>query len=156
MPPNERVRMHDRQQVPPGHESRQQNKGGTGRVVRAPGSDVALDVARQLLPEKHVLGREARAGLERQSQQSQQVSEQGECVGSRAAIISFGPRRLANAQKLEGIGFLRSTGDCASEEMSEAVYWALSKTSMMMTSSKNWSIRFFVHELDLLSPEVIS
>ena len=43
MPPNERVGMHDRQQLPPGYESRQQHKGDTGRVIRAPGSDVALE-----------------------------------------------------------------------------------------------------------------
>ena len=76
MPLDERVRTHDRQQLPPGDEARQQDEGDTGRVIRALRSDLAFDVGCQLLPEEQVLGRELRPGLERQSQQPQQVSEQ--------------------------------------------------------------------------------
>lgn len=102
------TRNPDRQQLPPSHESRPQNEGDTGRVVRAPGPDIALDAARQLLSEQQVLGREPRVGLERQFEQPQQVVSRGVPFGSRAAIIPFQPGRLANAQKRDGIEFLRN------------------------------------------------
>ena len=66
MPPDERVRTHDRQQLAPGDESRQQDECDTRRVVRALRSDLAFDVACELLPQEQVLGRELRAGSERQ------------------------------------------------------------------------------------------
>ena len=77
MPPNERVGTHNRQQLPPLDESRQQDEGDAGRVVGALRSDLAFEVAGELLPQEQVLGRELRAGPEHQSQQPQQVSEQG-------------------------------------------------------------------------------
>ena len=65
MPPNEGVTTHNRQQLPPGDGSRQQDEGDTGGVVRAFRSDIALDVVGELFPEEQVLGRELRARSER-------------------------------------------------------------------------------------------
>jgi hypothetical protein len=92
MPPHERVGTHDRQQLPPSDASRQQDKGDSGRVIRAPRSDVAVDVAGELLPKKQVLGRELRAGLKDQSQQPQKVGEQGE--GRSDDVTAIIPFRL--------------------------------------------------------------
>ena len=77
MPPDERVRTYDRQQLPPGDESGQQNECDTRRIVRSRWSDLAFDVTGELLPQEQVLGRESRAGSEGQSKQPQQVNNQG-------------------------------------------------------------------------------
>jgi hypothetical protein len=77
MPPDERVRTYDRQQLPPGDELGQQNECDTRRIVRSLWSDLAFDVTGELLPQEQVLGRESRAGSEGQSKQPQQVNNQG-------------------------------------------------------------------------------
>ena len=63
---------------PPGDKSREQDEGDTRDVVRGR-SDPAFDVVGKLFPKEQVLDRELRAQSERQSQQAQDVSEQGKC-----------------------------------------------------------------------------
>jgi hypothetical protein len=79
VPANERVRTHDRQQLPPSDNPREQHEGDTRRVVRAFRPDLALNVVGELLAQEQVLGGELGAGVEGQSQQVQQVREEGKC-----------------------------------------------------------------------------
>ena len=78
MPPHERVGPHNRQELAPFDESREQDECDSRGVVRAARSDLAFDITGKLLPEEEVLGRQLRSGPEHQPQQAQQVSEEGE------------------------------------------------------------------------------
>ena len=56
MPSNERVRLHDRQESTPVDEPRQRNERNSGRVIGPPRLDLPLEVQRQLLAQKQILG----------------------------------------------------------------------------------------------------
>jgi hypothetical protein len=77
VPPHERVGLHNRQELAPLDESRQEDECDAGRIVRPSWSDLSFDVARELLPQEEVLGRQLRSGPEHESEQTQQVSEEG-------------------------------------------------------------------------------
>jgi hypothetical protein len=78
VPPHERIGPHNRQELAPFDELREQDECDSRRVVRAARSDLAFDITGKLLSEKQVLGRQLRSGPEYQPQQAQQVSEEGE------------------------------------------------------------------------------
>jgi hypothetical protein len=67
VPPHQRIGPHNRQQLAPFNELREQNECDSRSVIRAARSDLALDVAGELLAEKEVLGRQLRSGPEHQS-----------------------------------------------------------------------------------------
>ena len=78
MPSNEGVWADDRDQIPPRDESRKEDERDARRVVRPTRSDLAFEVARELLPQEQVLGRQLRAGSAHRSQQPHQIGEQGQ------------------------------------------------------------------------------
>ena len=78
VPPDERTRAHNRQELAPFDKSSKQHERDTRRIVSSSRPDLAFDVTRELLPEKQVLGRQLRARPEHEPQQRQQVSEEGE------------------------------------------------------------------------------
>jgi hypothetical protein len=78
VPPHERIGTHNRQELAPLDESRQDDECDTRRIVSPSRSNLALDVTRELLAEKEVLSRQLRSGPEHQPQQAQQVSEECE------------------------------------------------------------------------------
>ncbi len=75
MPPHERVGLHNRQQLPPGDDSRPKNKGNTGGVVGTLGPNLTLYVTGELFAEEQVLGRQLCARSKGRSQQPQDVRE---------------------------------------------------------------------------------
>ena len=75
MPPHESIGPHNRQELAPVDERREQNECDSRGVVRAARSDLAFDVTGELLPEEQVLGHQVRAGPEHQPQKPQQVRE---------------------------------------------------------------------------------
>jgi hypothetical protein len=77
MPSDERVWTHDREQIPPLHESSQKDQCDARGVVRPLRSDIAFEIARELLPQEQVLGSQLGAGPGHQRQQPPQVSEEG-------------------------------------------------------------------------------
>jgi len=77
MPSDERVWAHDREQIPPRHESSEKDQCDARRVVRPVWSDLAFELARELLPQEQVLGSQLGAGPGHQRQQLQQVSKEG-------------------------------------------------------------------------------
>jgi len=79
MPPHERVGPHNRQELTPSDQLREQGECDARGVVRAARPDLAFDVTGKLLPEKQVLGGQLRSGPDHQPRQVRQVSEEGEC-----------------------------------------------------------------------------
>ena len=79
MPPHESIGLHNRQELAPVDERREQNECDSRGVVRAARLDLALDVTGKLFSEEEVFRRQLRMGLEHQPQKAQQVSEKGEC-----------------------------------------------------------------------------
>jgi hypothetical protein len=78
VPPHERIGSHNRQELAPVDELREQDECDARGVARAPRSDLAFDITGELLPEEQILGCQVRAGPEHQLQQAQQVSEESE------------------------------------------------------------------------------
>jgi hypothetical protein len=78
MPPHESIGPHNRQELAPVDQRREQNECDSRGVVRAARSDLALDVTGKLFSEEEVLRRHLRTGLEHQPQKPQQVSEKSE------------------------------------------------------------------------------
>jgi hypothetical protein len=78
VPAHERVGLHNGQELTPVDELGEQDECDARGVIRPPRSDLTFDVTRELLPEEQILGRQLRSGLEYESQQTQQVSEEGE------------------------------------------------------------------------------
>ena len=52
VPPHERIGPHNRQELAPVNEVREQDECDSRGVVRATGSDLSLDIAGELLPEE--------------------------------------------------------------------------------------------------------
>ena len=78
MPPHERLGPHNCQEFAPVDEWREENERNSRGVVRAPRLDLPLDVTGELLPEEQILGGQLRAGPEHQTQQTQEISDEGE------------------------------------------------------------------------------
>ena len=78
MPPHKCIGTHNRQELAPPDELREENKCDSRGVVRAPRPNLAFDVTGELLPEEQILGCQLRVGSEHEPQQTQQVSEEGE------------------------------------------------------------------------------
>ena len=78
MPPHERIGPHNRQELAPVDERREQSECDSRGIVRAARADLALDVTGKLFSEEEVFRRQLRTGLEHQPQQAQQVTEKGE------------------------------------------------------------------------------
>ena len=79
MPPHERLGSHNRQELTPFDQLREQGECEARGVVGAARPDLAFDVTGKLLPEKQVLGGQLRSGPDHQPRQVRQVSEEGEC-----------------------------------------------------------------------------
>jgi hypothetical protein len=62
MPPHERLGPHNRQELAPVDELREQDECDSRGVVRAARSDLAFDVTGELLPQKQILGCQLRVG----------------------------------------------------------------------------------------------
>ena len=78
MPAYERVGPHDRQQLTPRDDARQQREGYASSVVGSLRPNLTLDVTGELFAKEQVLGREVCTRSGGRSQQPQDVSEQGE------------------------------------------------------------------------------
>src|SRR5262249_23169112 len=62
MPSHERVRLHDGEDATPVDQRRQRTECDAGRDIGPPRLDLALDVQRQLLAQKQILGGEVECG----------------------------------------------------------------------------------------------
>jgi hypothetical protein len=77
VPPHERIGTHNRQELAPFDESRQEHECHARRIVSPSRSDLAFDVTGELLSEEEVLGGQLRTGPEHQPQQAQQSLREG-------------------------------------------------------------------------------
>ena len=77
VPPHERLGTHNRQELAPFDEWREENERNSRGVVGAPRSDLAFDVTGKLFSEKEVFGCQFSTGPEHQPHEAQQVSEKG-------------------------------------------------------------------------------
>jgi len=71
MPPHERIGPHNRQELAPVDDVREQDECDSRGVVRATGSDLSLDIAGELLPEEEIFRCKLRAGPEHQTHGTQ-------------------------------------------------------------------------------------
>ncbi len=78
VPPDERFGSHNRQELAPFDELREQSECDSRGVVSAARPDLPFDVTGKPLSEKQILGSQLRSGPEHQPQQAQQVSKEGE------------------------------------------------------------------------------
>jgi hypothetical protein len=81
VPPNERVGPHNREQRPPLHPSGEDHQHHPGGAVRAAWSDLTFEIARELLPQEQILGRESRPRPERQSNSRKRSRTSANAVG---------------------------------------------------------------------------
>jgi len=77
MPPNERVRLHDRQDAPPLDQRRQRAERYPSGIVGTPRLHLPLNVERQLLPQKQILCCELRVGAGRRGYEAEQIDGNG-------------------------------------------------------------------------------
>ena len=73
-----RCRTHDRQELAPFDNAREEHECNARRIVSPSRSDPAFDVTRKLLAEEEVRGGQLPTGPDHEPQQAQQVSEEGE------------------------------------------------------------------------------
>jgi hypothetical protein len=78
VPPDERLWLHNRQELAPGDKVREHDECDSGGVVRAARSDLTFDITGELLPKEQILGGQMRAGPKNQTQQSQEIREESE------------------------------------------------------------------------------
>jgi hypothetical protein len=74
VPSNERVRLHDGEDSTPVDQLRQRDQRNSGRIIGPPRLDLPLDVQRQLLAQKQILGGELYMWPPRRRHESQDVA----------------------------------------------------------------------------------
>jgi hypothetical protein len=119
MPPNERVRMDDRQNAAPVDPSRQDHQRDPGRSIGPPRFHLPFDVERQLLAEKQVFSREAGSRSGRNRDESQPIGRDAMVRNTphpRELVMGKDPtRRRALANSVVRLpGMLVGSGFCAS------------------------------------------
>jgi len=78
VPPHEGVGTHDRQELAPFDNAREEHGCNARRIVSPSRADPAFDVTRKLLAKEEVLRGQLPTGPDHEPQQAQQVSEEGE------------------------------------------------------------------------------
>ena len=75
MPADQRVRLHDRERGSPVNQLGEHDEGDPRRIIGTAGFDSALPIERQLLPEKEILGRQARPRLKAERHEHEDVDQ---------------------------------------------------------------------------------
>ena len=80
MPSNERVRLHDGEDSTPVDQPRQSDECDAGRLIGPPRLDLALEVQRQLLAEKQILGGELDVRPHHRGHESEDIASDAHAI----------------------------------------------------------------------------
>jgi hypothetical protein len=111
VPPHERLGTHNRQELAPFDESREEDEGDSRWVVRPARSDPAFDVTRKLFPEEKILGYQLRSRSEHRRSRRNRSAKRASAVRSTSGddtVWSESPRGYLQAGEWRAL-VLRST-----------------------------------------------